>query len=130
MPCAGWRSASACRSPRRSRGPGGRASRSQRRTRPRRRSSGASSPRPAADARGKVIAFGGRILPGRPATGDPPPKYLNSAESPIFRKGQTLYGIPQARDGIRRAGRAIVVEGYLDVIALSQAGIGEVVAPL
>ncbi len=85
---------------------------------------------PIADASGKVVAFGGRILPGRTPVGDPPPKYLNSAESPIFKKGHTLYGLAQARDAIRRAGRVIVVEGYLDVIALSEAGIGEVVAPL
>ncbi len=85
---------------------------------------------PITDASGKTIAFGGRILPGRPASGDPPPKYLNSAESPVFRKGHTLYGLALARDAIRKADRAVVVEGYLDVIALAQAGIGEVVAPL
>jgi len=85
---------------------------------------------PITDTSGKVIAFGGRILPGRPASGDPPPKYLNSAESPVFRKGHTLYGLALARDAIRKADRAIVVEGYLDVIALAQAGLGEVVAPL
>ncbi len=85
---------------------------------------------PITDTSGKVIAFGGRILPGRPASGEPPPKYLNSAESPVFRKGHTLYGLALARDAIRRADRAVVVEGYLDVIALAQAGIGEVVAPL
>jgi len=85
---------------------------------------------PITDWSGRVIAFGGRILPERSASGDPPPKYLNSAESPIFRKGHTLYGLALARDAIRRADRAVVVEGYLDVIALAQAGIGEVVAPL
>jgi DNA primase len=85
---------------------------------------------PITDTAGKVIAFGGRVLPGRPVTGDPPPKYLNSAESPLFRKGHTLYGLFQARDAIRRRGRAVVVEGYLDVIACAQAGIEEVVAPL
>ena len=85
---------------------------------------------PITDTGGKVIAFGGRILPGRPAGGEPPPKYLNSAESPVFRKGHTLYGLALARDAIRKADRAIVVEGYLDLIALAQAGIGEVVAPL
>jgi DNA primase len=85
---------------------------------------------PIADASGRTIAFGGRILPGRPASGDPPPKYLNSPESRIFRKGHTVYGLPQAREAIRKSGRAIVVEGYLDVIALSQAGIGETIAPL
>ena len=85
---------------------------------------------PITDWSGRVIAFGGRILPERSASGDPPPKYLNSAESPVFRKGHTLYGLALARDAIRRADRAVVVEGYLDVIALVQAGIGEVVAPL
>ena len=85
---------------------------------------------PITDAAGKVIAFGGRLLPGPPTAGDPPPKYLNSAESPLFRKGHTVYGLALARDAIRRTGRAVVVEGYLDVIALAQAGIGEVVAPL
>ena len=85
---------------------------------------------PITDTSGKMIAFGGRILPGRPAGGEPPPKYLNSAESPVFRKGHTLYGLALARDAIRKADRAIVVEGYLDLIALAQAGIGEVVAPL
>ena len=85
---------------------------------------------PIADATGRVVAFGGRVLPGRPSAGDPPPKYLNSPESPLFHKGHRLYGLPQARDAIRRRGRAIVVEGYLDVIALAEAGIEEVVAPL
>jgi len=70
------------------------------------------------------------VLPGRPQTADPPPKYLNSPESPIFHKGQTVYGLALARDAIRRTGRALVVEGYMDVIALAQAGLGEVVAPL
>ena len=85
---------------------------------------------PIQDLGGRVIAFGGRTLPGTPVTGDPPPKYLNSPESPIFKKGQTLYGLGIARDAIRTRDRVIVVEGYLDVIAVSQAGIGEVVAPL
>jgi DNA primase len=85
---------------------------------------------PITDTAGKTIAFGGRLLPGRAPSDDPPPKYLNSSESPLFRKGHTVYGLAQARDAIRRAGRAIVVEGYMDVIALAQAGIEEVVAPL
>jgi DNA primase len=85
---------------------------------------------PIADLRGRVVAFGGRVLPGAPATGDPPPKYLNSPESPIFHKGRSLYGLTLARDAIRERGRVAVVEGYLDVIAVAQAGIGEVVAPL
>jgi DNA primase len=86
---------------------------------------------PIHDRTGKVIAFGGRVLPGaRPSSGDPPPKYLNSPESPLFHKGQTLYGLAQAREAIRKSGRVLVVEGYMDVIALSQAGIAEAVAPL
>ena len=85
---------------------------------------------PIADATGRVVGFGGRVLPGHPSAGDPPPKYLNSPESPLFHKGHLLYGLPQARDAIRRRARAIVVEGYLDVIALAESGIEEVVAPL
>ncbi len=85
---------------------------------------------PIADPRGRVIAFGGRILPGEPPPGDPPPKYLNSPESPLFHKGRTVYGLGLARDAIRQRNRVIVVEGYLDVLALAQAGIGEAVAPL
>jgi DNA primase len=85
---------------------------------------------PIADPMGRVVAFGGRILPGAPVTGDPPPKYLNSPESPIFHKGRTVYGLGLARDAVRKRARVIVVEGYLDVVALAQAGIEEVVAPL
>ena len=85
---------------------------------------------PITDLRSRVVAFGGRVLPGAPTTGDPPPKYLNSPESPIFHKGRTLYGLGLARDAIRQRGRVVVVEGYLDLIALAQAGIAEVVAPL
>ena len=85
---------------------------------------------PILDLAGRPISFGGRILPGAPAGDNPPPKYLNGPESPIFKKGQTLYGLGLARDAIRMRERVIVVEGYLDVIALAQAGIGEVVAPL
>jgi DNA primase len=85
---------------------------------------------PITDATGRTIAFGGRLLPERAAAADPPPKYLNSPESPLFRKGQVLYGLAQARDAIRKTERVLVVEGYMDVVALSQAGIAEVVAPL
>jgi DNA primase len=88
---------------------------------------------PITDLGGRIIAFGGRVLPGAPGAslgGDAPPKYLNSPESPIFKKGQTLYGLGLARDAVRARERVIVVEGYLDVIAVAQAGIGEVVAPL
>lgn len=78
---------------------------------------------PIRDARGRVIAFGGRILgPGEP-------KYLNSPDTPLFDKGRTLYNIDRAGPASRSAGRLIVVEGYMDVIALDRAGIAEVVAP-
>jgi DNA primase len=79
---------------------------------------------PIRDQRGRVIAFGGRIL----GTGEP--KYLNSPETPLFDKGRTLYNLDRAGPASRDAKRAIVVEGYMDVIALDQAGISEAVAPL
>ncbi|MDQ4419875.1 DNA primase [Sphingobium sp. DEHP117] len=79
---------------------------------------------PIRDARGRVIAFGGRIL----SAGEP--KYLNSPDTPLFDKGRTLYNIDKALPAARAAGRIIVVEGYMDVIALAQAGIHECVAPL
>jgi DNA primase len=86
---------------------------------------------PISDAAGRVCAFGGRVLPApvRPGA-DAPPKYLNSPESPIFQKGRTLYGLALAREAIRERQRVVVVEGYLDVVALAQVGIAEVVAPL
>ncbi|PZO90808.1 MAG: DNA primase [Sphingomonas sanxanigenens] len=79
---------------------------------------------PIRDQRGRVIAFGGRII------GQGEPKYLNSPDTPLFDKGRTLYNLDKASAAARKAGRIIVVEGYMDVIALAQAGIGEVVAPL
>jgi DNA primase catalytic core len=79
---------------------------------------------PIRDPRGRVIAFGGRIL------GAGEPKYLNSPDTPLFDKGRTLYNLDKAGAESRKANRMIVVEGYMDVIALAQAGIGEVVAPL
>lgn len=79
---------------------------------------------PIRDARGRVIAFGGRII------GAGEPKYLNSPDTPLFDKGRTLYNIDKALAASRAAGRIIVVEGYMDVIALAQAGIHECVAPL
>ena len=78
---------------------------------------------PIRDPRGRVIAFGGRIL------GDGEPKYLNSPETVLFDKGRTLYNIDRAGPASRTAKRLIVVEGYMDVIALDRAGISEVVAP-
>lgn len=79
---------------------------------------------PITDRQGRVIAFGGRLM------GEGQPKYLNSADSPQFRKGEVLYGAAQARAGMAQAGRAVVVEGYMDVIASHQAGVGSAVAPL
>ncbi|WP_028970725.1 DNA primase [Sphingomonas sp. URHD0057] len=78
---------------------------------------------PIRDPRGRVIAFGGRIL----GTGEP--KYLNSPDTPLFDKGRTLYNIDRAGPASRTAKRLIVVEGYMDVIALDRAGIAEAVAP-
>ncbi|WP_373488780.1 DNA primase [Blastomonas sp.] len=79
---------------------------------------------PIRDPRGRVIAFGGRIL------GSGEPKYLNSPDTPLFDKGRTLYNLDLAAPASRQTGRVIVVEGYMDVIALAQAGFGECVAPL
>jgi DNA primase len=78
---------------------------------------------PIRDARGRVIAFGGRIL------GEGEPKYLNSPDTALFDKGRTLYNIDRAGPASRTAKRLIVVEGYMDVIGLDCAGIAEVVAP-
>lgn len=79
---------------------------------------------PIRDQRGRVIAFGGRIL------GAGEPKYLNSPETPLFDKGRTLYNLDKAAPAARKANRVIVVEGYMDAIAIAQAGIAEAVAPL
>ena len=78
---------------------------------------------PVRDARGRVQGFGARAM-----TADQKPKYLNSPEGELYRKKRTLYGIDRARPAIAKAGRAVVVEGYTDVLATHQAGIGEVVA--
>jgi DNA primase len=78
---------------------------------------------PIRDARGRVIAFGGRIL------GQGEPKYLNSPDTPLFDKGRTLYNLDLASPATRSARRLIVVEGYMDVIGLDRAGIAEAVAP-
>lgn len=79
---------------------------------------------PIHDQRGRVIAFGGRIV------GEGEPKYLNSPETPVFHKGKELYGLHQALNAISKQKQAIVVEGYMDVIALAQAGIDNAVAAL
>ena len=79
---------------------------------------------PILSARGNVIGFGGRVL------GAGEPKYLNSPETVLFQKGQELYGLFQARSAIRTSGRVLVVEGYMDVVALVQHGVGYAVATL
>ncbi|KAF1031707.1 MAG: DNA primase [Pseudomonas sp.] len=79
---------------------------------------------PIRDSRGRIIAFGGRVL------GDDKPKYLNSPETPVFHKGQELYGLFEARKHNRNLDEIIVVEGYMDVIALAQQGLRNAVATL
>ncbi|HEX4575358.1 MAG TPA: DNA primase [Gemmatimonadales bacterium] len=79
---------------------------------------------PIHDLRGRVVGFGGRIL------GEGEPKYLNSPDTPLFHKGQLLYNLHVAKQAMRKAERAILVEGYFDVLRLALAGIEEVVAPL
>ncbi len=79
---------------------------------------------PIHDSRGRIIGFGGRVL------GDEKPKYLNSPESPLFHKGQELYGLYHARKNVRNLKQIMVVEGYMDVVALAQFGIHYSVATL
>lgn len=79
---------------------------------------------PIRDSRGRVIGFGGRVLT------DEKPKYLNSPETPIFHKGKELYGLYEARQFYRQLPRVLVVEGYMDVVALAQYGIRYGVATL
>ena len=79
---------------------------------------------PIRSVKGEVIGFGGRVLDA----GEP--KYLNSPETPVFVKGRELYGLYEARQAIRERGYALVVEGYMDVVALAQSGIGNAVATL
>ncbi|HEV8481868.1 MAG TPA: DNA primase [Candidatus Eisenbacteria bacterium] len=71
---------------------------------------------------GRVVGFGGRSVSGEE------PKYLNSPETPVYRKSAFIFGLPEAREALRESGEAILVEGYFDVMALSQAGVREVVA--
>lgn len=80
---------------------------------------------PIRNRRGQVISFGARTL-----NGDEQPKYLNGPETPIYHKGTEIYGLFEAADAIRAKKRAIIVEGYMDVISLSQAGFAEAVAAL
>jgi len=80
---------------------------------------------PIRDRRGRVIAFGGRVLDK-----DGTPKYLNSPETPVFHKGRELYGLHEAQKALRRLDRLVVVEGYMDVVALAQHDIRYAVATL
>ncbi|HTQ70045.1 MAG TPA: DNA primase [Acidocella sp.] len=79
---------------------------------------------PIRDRRGALVSFGGRIM------GDGQPKYVNGPETALFSKRRSLYGLNLAREAVRKGASMIVVEGYMDVIALSQAGFGGAVAPL
>jgi DNA primase len=79
---------------------------------------------PIRSVQGDVIGFGGRVLD----RGEP--KYLNSPETPVFSKGRELYGLHEARSALRQRGYALVVEGYMDVVALAQSGFGNAVATL
>jgi DNA primase len=79
---------------------------------------------PIRDRRGRCIGFGGRVL------GDEKPKYMNSPESPVFHKGRELYGLFEARKGGQKLERLLVVEGYMDVVALAQYGLTNAVATL
>jgi DNA primase len=79
---------------------------------------------PIMNQKGEIIAFGGRVL------GEGEPKYLNSPETPLFEKGREVFGLPQARQSLREKNTVIVVEGYMDVVALAQHGINNAVATL
>ena len=79
---------------------------------------------PIHDLRARVVGFGGRVI------GEGEPKYLNSPDTPIFHKGKLLYNLHSAKHAIRKAERAVLVEGYFDVLRVSLAGLEEVVAPL
>ncbi len=80
---------------------------------------------PIRDARGRVVGFGGRVL-----SNEDTPKYLNSPETPVFHKGRELYGLYEARKAVRQLDRLLVVEGYMDTVALAQFGIRYGVATL
>lgn len=84
---------------------------------------------PIRDLRGQVVGFGGRILPSSPLAANAP-KYYNSAETPIFKKSQLLYGIDQAYKEAQKLGQLAVVEGYMDVLMAHQHGVMHVVAPM
>ena len=90
---------------------------------------------PVMDSQGRVVAFGGRTLPEvaggvKENSQDPPPKYINSSESSVFHKGRILYGLHKARIPAGKGEPIVVVEGYMDVIAMHQAGVDTAVAPM
>jgi DNA primase len=88
---------------------------------------------PIADVHGKIVAFSGRALdppPGEVTQGDPPAKYVNSPEGPLYKKGELLFGLHEARVELRREAVGILCEGNFDVLAVHQAGLKHVVAPL
>lgn len=90
---------------------------------------------PVMDSQGRVVAFGGRSLPEgaggvKENSQDPPPKYINSSESSVFHKGRILYGLHKARMDAAKGEPIVVVEGYMDVIAMHQAGVTTAVAPM
>jgi DNA primase len=85
---------------------------------------------PIVDRQGRTVAFGGRDLPELAQRGREAPRYLNSRESQIFKKGQTLFAVNIALEEIRKSKTAYIAEGYMDVIALHQAGLKNAVAPL
>ena len=80
---------------------------------------------PIHDRRGRILGFGGRVLDD-----EDEPKYLNSPETPVFHKGRGLYGLRQAQEACRKTNRILVVEGYMDVLALNQHGVAYAVATL
>jgi len=86
---------------------------------------------PISDRQGRIVAFGGRAMPGvLQSDGKEPPKYINSPETEIYKKGQTLYALDLALPEIRKSKTVFLAEGYMDVIALHQAGVSNAVAPL
>ena len=86
---------------------------------------------PITDRQGRIVAFGGRAMPGAlQSDGNEPPKYINSPETEIYKKSQTLYAIDTAKPEMRKSKSVFLAEGYMDVIALHQAGVENAVAPL
>jgi DNA primase len=79
---------------------------------------------PISDVRGRILGFGGRVLD------DTMPKYMNTPESILFHKGQVLYGLDASNEAIRKSGRAVIVEGYMDLLALKRHGFDEAIATL